>query len=77
MMTTTQAPAALRVWTGGGADAHGSTLANWFGNGVPQNGDDVVFPDAANRLANLAKLPGLPLNSTRFTGGGYSITGAP
>jgi len=75
VVTAQPASGATRVWTGDGANANWSTPANWFGNAAPQNGDDVVFPGAASRLANIANLPGLALNSIRFTGAGYSITG--
>ena len=37
----------IRTWDDGGADANFSTAANWSPDGVPANGDDLVFPAAA------------------------------
>lgn len=41
------APAITRTWDGGGGTAAFNNAANWNPDGVPANGDDLVFPAAA------------------------------
>ena len=43
------AHAALRTWTGAGANAFWSTPSNWSPSGAPQNGEDLLFPANAPR----------------------------
>ena len=47
MAFSTSLPALTRTWDDGGADANFSTGANWNPDGVPANGDDLVFPAVA------------------------------
>lgn len=60
------AAAATRVWDGGGADDNWSTAANWSGDAVPTNADDVVFNQTAVKNAII---------DTAFTVGSVSING--
>ena len=57
---------ATRVWTGLGSDANWSTATNWVGNVVPQAEDNLVFPAAAARLANVNDFA----SATRFSSAG-------
>lgn len=50
------APAALRTWSGAGANALWTTVSNWTGLVVPTNGDSVTFPAFALRRTNTYNL---------------------
>lgn len=69
--------AALRLWTGAGANGYWSTPANWNPAGAPQSGDDLAFPAGAPRQANTNDLTGLALNSLVFGAGAanYALSG--
>lgn len=70
--------AATLRWTGGhAASANWSRPANWDTGTVPADGDTLVFPAGAARLANNNDLVGLNLATLRFTGavGGYVLSG--
>jgi len=72
------ANAATRTWTGGHASSANWNLRdNWSGATVPANGDTLVFPSGAPRLANTNNIPGLRLAMIQFTGpvGGYVLRG--
>ena len=43
------ADAATITWSGGGADNLASNTANWSGNALPQDGDDVVFDSTSTK----------------------------
>ncbi|MBN2508250.1 MAG: autotransporter-associated beta strand repeat-containing protein [Verrucomicrobia bacterium] len=71
------ASGAVRSWTGGGGNAFWGTTANWAPAGIPQAGDDLVFPAGAARLVNTNNLGGLTVGSITFNGvgGGYVLRG--
>lgn len=72
---TLNAQAAIRVWTGSGANANWSTPANWGGTPIAA-GDDLVFPSEAMQLDNTNDLPpDTEFNSITFSGSGYTIHG--
>ena len=67
--------AAVRTWTGLGANANWSTAANWGGT-APVAGDDLVFPAGAARLANTNNLAaGTTFGSITISGTGYTLGG--
>ena len=72
-------PATL-VWDGS-ANAGWDNPQNWNNSAtntlIPQDGDDLVFPGGAQRLANSNNIDDLLLNSITFSGSGYSLTGTP
>ena len=66
-----------RLWDGGSAvDSNWMTANNWNPNGVPQPGDDLVFPTAAARKNNTNNFPaGTTFNSITVHGTGYGLGG--
>ncbi|HDH05385.1 MAG TPA: fibronectin type III domain-containing protein [Nitrospirae bacterium] len=46
---TLTADAATITWSGGGADNLASNTANWSGNALPQDGDDLVFDSTSTK----------------------------
>jgi hypothetical protein len=54
--------AATRTWTGGGLDDTWSNPANWQGNAVPVDGDDLIFP-AVGGTTTTNDLPNLLVNT--------------
>ena len=66
-------PAAVRTWTGGGADNSWNTAGNWD-TGAPVNGDSVVF-SGATRVGNTNNISGLVLNGLSFGAGGFTLGG--
>ena len=76
------AAAATCTWTGGSATtSNWSDPLNWDVCGgahpLPIDGDTLVFPGAAARLANSNDISGLDLVQLQFTGPDYSIGGFP
>jgi autotransporter-associated beta strand protein len=71
------AAASTCTWTGNGADAHWSRSGNWTacGGTVPADGDSLVFPDGAARLANSNDLGALALVHLQVDGANYVIGG--
>jgi hypothetical protein len=70
--------AAVRTWTGAGANSNWSTAANWVGNVAPVAGDDLVFPaNASQQTNNNNLLLFTQFNSIRFEGGAYNVGGNP
>jgi autotransporter-associated beta strand protein len=70
--------AATLRWTGAHATSSDwSRGANWDTGTAPANGDTLVFPAGAARLANNNDLTGLQVAIIRFngTGGGYTLSG--
>jgi uncharacterized repeat protein (TIGR01451 family) len=67
---------ATRTWTGGDVASNlWSDPDNWD-SGVPVAGDLLVFPQAAQRKANVNDIaPATVFESITFTGSGYSISG--
>ncbi|MDW8310379.1 MAG: hypothetical protein RMK20_13475, partial [Verrucomicrobiales bacterium] len=71
--------AATRTWTGAGANGFWTNAANWNGGlTVPVNGDGLVFPAGATRLANTNAVGG-PSNLLflTFTGSNYFVFSPP
>jgi fibronectin-binding autotransporter adhesin len=67
--------AVTRTWDGAGGTFLFSTAANWIPEGVPANGDDLVFPATApNVVSN--DLPSRTYGSLNFTTG-TTIIGSP
>ena len=64
--------AALRLWTGSGANALWSTTANWNPAGVPQDGDDLFFPAGSARQTSTNDLAGRAFHSFVFNGASSS-----
>jgi autotransporter-associated beta strand protein len=65
-----------RLWDGGGTDDNWMTPNNWNPNGMPQEGDDLVFPTVAQRKDNLNNYPaGTTFNSITVHGSNYNIGG--
>ena len=62
-----------RTWTGGGANANWSTVANWNG-AAPVNGDKLLFT-GSTQLANNNDISGLTVPWMTFSSGGFSISG--
>ncbi|HXI69516.1 MAG TPA: autotransporter-associated beta strand repeat-containing protein, partial [Verrucomicrobiae bacterium] len=65
--------AAVRTWSGAGADGNWSTAANWGGT-APVNGDLLVFsgttrPNNTNDIANLS------VNGLTFANHGFTLNG--
>jgi hypothetical protein len=74
-LETRLAPAVVD-WDGGGADNKWTTAANWAPDGVPQPGDDLVFPAGVAQLANVNDFPaGTAFHSIRVNAVGYQLTG--
>jgi len=72
------ARAAVLSWSGAsGASANWDDSANWGFAGTPANGDTLIFPGGAARLANVNNISSLTLSQIRFVGtsGGYSLSG--
>ncbi|MFN3409172.1 MAG: beta strand repeat-containing protein [Limisphaerales bacterium] len=67
--------AATRTWTGAGANGFWTNAANWNGGvSVPVNGDGLIFPAGAARLANTNAVGG-PSNLLflTLTGSNYTL----
>ena len=68
---------ATRTWTGLGATSNWSDAGNWD-TGVPVAGDEIEFPETAQRKSNVNNLAANTAFSTvRFEGHGYAIGGNP
>ena len=77
MLTGPVSAATLR-WTGAhGTSSDWSRGANWDTSTAPADGDILVFPAGAARLANNNDLTGLRVATIRFNGagGGYTLSG--
>lgn len=68
------ARAVVKTWDGSSGGNWG-TAANWTGNVIPADGDDLVFPSGAANLTNTNNIAGLDLRSVTFTGSGYTVRG--
>ncbi len=78
LLVAVQSDAATLRWTGGHATSSGwSRGANWNTGAAPVNGDTLVFPAGAARLANINDMGVLDLVAIRFSGagGGYVLSG--
>ncbi len=65
--------ATTHTWTGGGSSANWNDASNWT-DGLPSNGDSLVFPaDAARKTNNNDFLTSV--GTVNFLGGGYTISG--
>src|SRR5437870_7719238 len=66
---------ATDIWTGRGANPNWMTAGNWS-IGIPNAGDDLVFPTGAARLNNTNNFAsGTGFNSITFSGSGYTLGG--
>lgn len=71
-----QANAAMRTWTGAGANNNWSTPANWGGT-APVAGDDLVFPAGAARKLNTNDFAiATSFNTLTVADAGYALSGA-
>ena len=70
------ASAAIRTWSGGGADNFWNTPANFSGT-VPANNDSLVFGANAVQQINTNNIPGLITESILFTTAGWTLYGNP
>lgn len=68
------AHAAVRTWTGGGADNNWNTAGNWD-TGAPVNNDSVVF-SGSTRVTNFNNISGLNLTGLGFNGSGFLLGGS-
>lgn len=69
---------ATRIWDGGGSSNLWSDPQNWDNNvNVPVNGDDLVFPAGAARVANSNDIDSLIVNNIAISGTGYALSGNP
>ena len=67
--------AAVRTWTGGGANNNWTTPANW-GGVAPLAGDDLVFPSGALQLSNTNDFAAATsFKSITIAGSGYTLSG--
>ena len=71
--------AATRFWDGGGTSGFWDASANWSNNVAPIDGDLLVFPASAARLANTNRVSGnlTNISAIRFTGDGYNVFSLP
>ena len=66
---------ATLLWNGGGgANTNWNNAANWFGVGIPANGDSVIFQGTTS-LTNFNNIAGLTLNQIKFNTGGFFLRG--
>lgn len=66
-----------RTWDGGGANGLWSTAANWVGDVLPAEGDNLVFPVTAARKVNTNDLVAFTgFNAMTIGDGGYILRGA-
>jgi autotransporter-associated beta strand protein len=68
------ATAATKTWDGS-SSGNWNTTANWAGNIVPADGDDLIFPPNAARFAITNDISGLNLRSITFSGSNYVLRG--
>src|ERR1041385_6547552 len=66
--------AATKTWDGS-SNGNWNTMANWAGNVVPVDGDDLVFPANAARVTITNDISGLNLRSITISGTNYTIRG--
>lgn len=65
-----------RTWSGAGANNFWSTPANWVGGGIPNPGDDLLFPASATRVVNTNDLaPNTVFNSITLSNLAYVLRG--
>jgi len=70
----------LRTWTGAAGNSKWTNAQNWSGNAVPQQGDDLRFPDTV--VSNLDRIAvndfphGYFFNSITVQGPSYHISGS-
>ena len=62
------------IWNGGAGNGSWNNSANWFGAGIPANGDSLVFQGAVG-LVTSNNIASLTLNQIRFLAGGFDIKG--
>lgn len=68
-------PAATRSWLCNWANNNWSTATNWVPNGVPQNGDTLVFSASSPRRDCINDLADLRLDALQIIAGNYEIKG--
>src|SRR5947209_3327953 len=64
--------AATKTWDGS-SSGNWNTTANWAGNVVPVDGDDLVFPANALRFTVTNDISGLNLRSITLSGTNYIL----
>lgn len=76
--TAAAAPLAAltHIWTGNGADNKWSTPGNWT-NGIPANGDPLLFAGGAATKTSNNDMIGLSLSGLVFGDSGYAVLGNP
>lgn len=67
--------ASTKTWSGA-VDNRWSTVANW-NEGLPVDGDDLIFPPTVGTTATSNDLPGLTVNSVTISGNYYTLKGNP
>src|SRR5580658_3079808 len=73
IFSLTQADAAVRTWTGAGADDTWTNAANWGGT-APANADFLVF-SGTTQQNNTNNYSALSVNGLSLTGGGFTLNG--
>ena len=63
------------TWDGGGTDNNWSTAANWAGDTLPTDGDDLLFT-GTTRQANVSDMGDMTFGSVTFDTAGFSVSGA-
>lgn len=76
LLIATQAQATLRTWTGLGADANWTTVANWDTLAPAVNGDSLMF-SGSTRLSNTNNYATITNTAISFSTGGWSLYGTP
>lgn len=69
-----QAHAAIRTWSGAGADATWTNTANWGGT-APANADDLVF-SGTTQQNNTNNFSSLSINGLQLANNGFTLNGA-
>lgn len=73
---TVSAHAALRTWTGSGANTNWTTAANWSGNVAPVAGDTLEFPVVGTTFNSVNNFPaGTSFGDILIGAATYNITG--
>jgi len=72
-LETRIAPATL-TWDGSASNLW-NNAANWDTNTIPDDGDILIFPDAALNKTNSNNIAGLLLDSVRISGDSYVLSG--
>ncbi|MFO0880153.1 MAG: autotransporter-associated beta strand repeat-containing protein [Gemmataceae bacterium] len=66
---------ATRIWDGGGTTPNWGEAANWQGDALPQNGDDLLFPSGVAKTDTFNNIANSTYNLISFSGSGYRLAG--